>query len=214
MSCFLHSAFFPGAPSAQTTAPRDPPHLHTPALHSGDLISAPIKPRGHPSPHPSSPGDTRLRTHRAPGTPPLPSNEPRGPPPSPHQAPGTPISASLKPPGPSSLRSQDALRALGPAPRPSLAGIPSCWGRGELEAGLRGWGGASFSGCPEAPPEPHLPRGRAGPCAERPGRGSNVRGGASLVAGLERPWLLLVCGGLVVLFYFISKLVGRLNGLK
>ena len=44
--------------------------------------------------------------------------------------------------------------------------------------------------------------------------GIQVLFGTSLVAGLERPWLLLVCGVLVALFYFISKLVGRLNGLK
>ena len=36
----------------------------------------------------------------------------------------------------------------------------------------------------------------------------------SLVAGLERPWLLLVCAGLVVLFYFLSKLVSRHHGLE
>jgi len=44
--------------------------------------------------------------------------------------------------------------------------------------------------------------------------GIQVLFGTSLVAGLERPWLLLVCAGLVVLFYFLSKLVSRHHGLE
>ena len=43
--------------------------------------------------------------------------------------------------------------------------------------------------------------------------GLQVMFGTSLVAGLEKPWLLLVCAGLVAALYGISKLVSRHNDL-